>query len=42
MIVSLLYRATRALWSLPAVLLRQDAAKDTELLVLRHENAVLR
>jgi transposase len=42
MIVSLLYRATRALLSLPAVLLRRDTAKDAELLVLRHENAVLR
>jgi putative transposase len=42
MIVSLLYRATRALLSVPAVLLRQDTAKDAELLVLRHENAVLR
>jgi hypothetical protein len=35
MIVSLLCRATRAL-------LRQDTAKDAELLVLRHENLVLR
>jgi putative transposase len=42
MIVSLLYRATHALLSVPAVLLRRDTAKDTELLVLRHENAVLR
>ncbi|MFH9355791.1 integrase core domain-containing protein, partial [Kitasatospora sp. NPDC017646] len=42
MIVSLLYRATRALLSVPAVLLRRDSAKDAELLVLRHENAVLR
>ncbi|MEV8563554.1 integrase [Streptomyces sp. NPDC051917] len=42
MIVSLLYRATRALLSVPAVLLRRDTAKDAELLVLRHENAVLR
>ncbi|MFF1569330.1 hypothetical protein ACFVY1_38865 [Streptomyces sp. NPDC058293] len=42
MIVSLLYRATRALLSLPEVLLRRDTAKDAELLVLRHENTVLR
>ncbi|MEV6603112.1 hypothetical protein [Kutzneria sp. NPDC051319] len=42
MIVSLLYRATGALLSVPAVLLRRDTAKDAELLVLRHENAVLR
>lgn len=37
MIVSLLYRATRAL-----LLLRRDTSKDAELLVLRHENMVLR
>ncbi|MFE3527067.1 integrase core domain-containing protein [Streptomyces sp. NPDC059161] len=42
MIISLLYRATRALLSVPAVLLRRGTAKDAELLVLRHENAVLR
>ncbi|MGW9136505.1 integrase core domain-containing protein [Streptomyces sp. NPDC055681] len=42
MITSLLYRATRALLSVPAVLLRRETAKDAELLVLRHENAVLR
>ncbi|MCX4537640.1 integrase core domain-containing protein [Streptomyces sp. NBC_01669] len=42
MIISILYRATRALLSVPAVLLRRDVAKDAELLVLRHENAVLR
>jgi len=41
-ITSLLYRATRALLSVPAVLLRRETAKDAELLVLRHENAVLR
>ncbi|MBP2329527.1 hypothetical protein JOF56_009912 [Kibdelosporangium banguiense] len=40
--MSLLYRLTRRLLSVPAVLLCRDAAKDTELLVLRHENAVLR
>ncbi|MFE7713078.1 integrase core domain-containing protein [Streptomyces sp. NPDC057486] len=42
MIIPLLYRATRALLSVPAVLLRRDTVKDAELLVLRHENAVLR
>jgi transposase InsO family protein len=40
--VSLLYRVSRRLLSVPAVLLRRDSAKDAELLVLRHENAVLR
>lgn len=42
MIVSLLYRATRALLSVPAFLLRRDTAIEAEMLVLRHENAVLR
>jgi putative transposase len=42
MIVSLLYRVCRRLLSAPAVLLRRDSTKDAELLVLRHENAVLR
>jgi hypothetical protein len=41
-IVSLLYRLARQLLSVPAVLLRRDTAKDAELLVLRHENTVLR
>src|ERR1700730_72044 len=41
-IVSLLYRATRTLLSKPGVLLHRDTAKDAGLLVLRHENAVLR
>lgn len=41
-IVSLLYRAARTMLSIPAVLLRRDTAKDAELLVLRHENTVLR
>ncbi|SMD27487.1 hypothetical protein SAMN05661093_11094 [Kibdelosporangium aridum] len=38
----MLYHLTRRLLSVPAVLLRRDTAKDAELLVLRHENAVLR
>ncbi|MCX4902608.1 integrase core domain-containing protein [Streptomyces sp. NBC_00892] len=42
MIVLLLYRAARTMLSIPAVLLRRDTAKDAELLVLRHENTVLR
>jgi putative transposase len=41
-IVSLLYQLTRRLLSVPAVLLRHDTTKDAEMLVLRHENAVLR
>ena len=40
--VSLVYQVARKLLSIPAVLLRRQAAKDAELLVLRHENAVLR
>ncbi|WP_238598040.1 integrase [Saccharothrix sp. ALI-22-I] len=42
MILSLLYEVTRKLLSVPSVLLRSEAAEDDELLVLRHENAVLR
>ncbi|MFG2561809.1 integrase core domain-containing protein [Streptomyces sp. NPDC048496] len=42
MIISMLYRVARGLLSVPGVLLRRDTAKDAELLVLRHENAVLR
>ena len=38
----MVYRVTRALLSVPGVLLRRNTAKDAELLVLRHENAVLR
>jgi hypothetical protein len=41
-IVSLVYKVARKLLSVPGVLLRRDTAKDAELLVLRHENAVLR
>lgn len=42
MVVSLLYKVTCKLLSVPLVLLRSEAAKDAELLVLRHENTVLR
>ena len=42
MTVSLLYKVTRKLLTVPSVLLRRGTAKDAELLVLRHENAVLR
>ncbi len=42
MIVSLVYQVARKLLAFTALLLRRDAAKDAELLVLRHENAVLR
>jgi transposase len=41
-IVSLLYKVTWKLLAVPSVLLRTELAKDAELLVLRHENAVLR
>lgn len=41
-IVSLLYKVTRKLLAVPSVLLRRGTAKEAELLVLRHENAVLR
>jgi hypothetical protein len=41
-IVSLLYKLTRVLLSVAAVVLRRDRAKEVELLVLRHQNAVLR
>ncbi|MEU6970829.1 integrase core domain-containing protein [Kitasatospora aureofaciens] len=42
MIVSLLYKVARKLVSVPGAMLQRDTAKDAELLVLRHENAVLR
>lgn len=42
MIISLVYQVSRKLLAVPAVLLRGGVAKDAELLVLRHENAVLR
>src|SRR5260370_18222287 len=40
--LSLLYRLVRCLVGLLAVLVRSDLSKDAELLVLRHENQVLR
>ncbi|GAA3691069.1 hypothetical protein GCM10022267_91550 [Lentzea roselyniae] len=42
MVVALLHKVTCKLLSVPLVLLRSEAAKDAELLVLRHENTVLR
>ena len=42
MVLSLLYRLVRCLFGLLAVLVRSDLSKDAELLVLRHENQVLR
>jgi tetratricopeptide (TPR) repeat protein len=41
-LLSLLYRLVRCLFGLLAVLVRSDLSKDIELLVLRHENQVLR
>src|SRR5580693_6246099 len=40
--LSLVYRLVRCLFGLLAVLVRSDLSKDVELLVLRHENQVLR
>ncbi|MDQ3764996.1 MAG: integrase core domain-containing protein [Actinomycetota bacterium] len=42
MLLSILYRLVRCLVGLIAVLVRRDLSKDAELLVLRHENTVLR
>ncbi|MFB9831452.1 hypothetical protein [Actinoallomurus acaciae] len=42
MLLSLLYRLLRCLFGLLAVLVRSDLSRDVELLVLRHENQVLR
>ena len=42
MLLSLVYRLLRCLIGLMAVLVRSDLSKDAELLVLRHENQVLR
>ena len=40
--LSILYRLVRCLLGLTAVLVRGDLSKDAELLILRHENIVLR
>jgi len=42
LLLSILYQLARRLLGLIAVLVRRDLSKDAELLVLRHENAVLR
>jgi len=42
MLLSIVYRLVRCLFGLLAVLARSDLSKDAELLVLRHENQVLR
>ncbi len=42
MLLFLLYQLTRALLGALIVLCRREVSKDAELLVLRHENAVLR
>ena len=42
LLLSILYQLVRCLLDLTAVLMRRDLGKDAELLVLRHENAVLR
>jgi transposase InsO family protein len=41
-LLSLVYRLVRCLFGLLAVLVRSDLSKDAGLLVLRHENQVLR
>ena len=40
--LSILYRLVCWLVGLSTILMRRDLSKDAELLVLRHENAVLR
>ena len=42
LLLSILYRFVRCLLGLTTVLVRRDLSKDAELLVLRHENGVLR
>jgi putative transposase len=42
MLLSIVYRLVRCLFGLLVVLARSDLSKDAELLVLRHENQVLR
>jgi putative transposase len=41
-LLKIIYGLVRRLLSLAALMFRCDSAKDAELLVLRHENAVLR
>jgi hypothetical protein len=41
-LLKIIYVLVRRLLSLAVLILRCDSAKDAELLVLRHENAVLR
>ncbi len=41
-LLKIIYVLVRRLLSLAALMFRCDSAKDAELLVLRHENAVLR
>ncbi|MFC5824036.1 hypothetical protein, partial [Nonomuraea insulae] len=41
-VLSLVYRLVRGLFGLLTVLVRADLSKEVELLVLRHENQVLR
>jgi hypothetical protein len=41
-LLSIVYRLVRCLFGLLVVLARSDLSKDAELLVLRHENHVLR
>jgi hypothetical protein len=42
MLISLAYRLTRKVLGAVATIARRDVSKDAELLVLRHENTVLR
>jgi putative transposase len=42
LLLSILYWLVCCLLGLTAVLMRRDLSKDAELLVLRHENTVLR
>ncbi|MBV9160977.1 MAG: helix-turn-helix domain-containing protein [Pseudonocardiales bacterium] len=42
LLLSVFYQLVRWLFGLSAVLVRRDLSTDAELLVLRHENAVLR
>jgi hypothetical protein len=42
MLLSIIYAVVRRLLDTLAVLVRRQITKDVELLVLRHENAVLR